>query len=163
MIFFFFFSSCPFSLWYCIKSTQVPGETSLLRISSDRPLFLPADLGVPVDCYEPQREPAFHHGHHTPDHPLLQRDSPSQFRALSGVYIEIRTRHSSFPSRACSWRHWGFLPVASRCDFLGDAVLCFADHFPDHTVLSVKFQWWVLQAREVGDKPDATVSARPFF
>lgn len=80
-------SSCPFSLWYCIKGTQIPGETSFPRISSDIQLFLLLDLGVSVDCYEPKREPAFHHCHHAPDHPLLQRDGPSQFRALSGMYI----------------------------------------------------------------------------
>lgn len=103
--------------------------------------------------------------------PLSPRSWPSSSTAgrpfstsCSLWYVRTdRTHRNSFHREASSWRPWCVLPVVSKCGFLGDAVLCFSDHFPDHTVLSVKFQWWVLQAREVGDMPDTTVSARPFF
>lgn len=98
-----------------------------------------SDLRVSVDCHEPEREPTFHHCHDAPDHPILQWDCPSQFCAVSGMYREIMAWHLS-RRKACSWFHLCFLPVVSKCDFLGDTILCFADNFPDHTILSVKFQ-----------------------
>lgn len=123
-----------------------------------------SDPGVSVDCHEPKREPALHHGHHAPDHPVLQRDCPAQFCALSGTCDD--TGHITFPSQTgLLLVPFEFAEIACgfQCELSGAAVLCFAGDFPDHTVLSVKFQWRVLQASEVGDKPDSSVSARPLF
>lgn len=86
---FFFFSVLALSVYGAVLKAQIPGETSFPGISSDIQLFLLSDLGVSVDRYEPKREPALHHRHHAPDHPLLQRDGPAQFRALSGMYTWI--------------------------------------------------------------------------
>lgn len=124
-------------LKHYMKSTR---EDSFQRITSDFQLSLLSDLRVSVDCYEPECEPAFHHCHYAPDHPLLQWDSPSQFCSVSGMYMQITAHHISFLSKAYSWFHLCFLPVVSKCDVLGDTVLCFADNFPDHTILSIKFQ-----------------------
>ena len=99
-----------------------------------------ADLRVSVGRHEPERESALLHRHHAPDHPFLQRDCPPQLCPVAGMSTQPSMCRTPSTAKHILGSACVILPVVSTCGILGDTVLCFADNFPDHTILSVKFQ-----------------------